>query len=174
MEAEARMKDLKNQALSLVLGLTRWTYAGEESRASLHTLGAELQDVTDRVAAIWKEIQFPSFAAGDPAASAETQRASLVRRRDLVVLATSLSPSNIDILEWLGERDDKEAAYLYAFARGSVSEKSEGARTAFYDSLESIIQRDPVLVEARGVEVVLEAARRQFSRCQAEAYENMK
>ncbi len=173
MRGEAELRSLKDEAGDVLAGIKTWKYSGEESRAVLHQLGARLRKLQDRVTRLLTNTLFPSFTSADGMESADELQDRARRRRDLVVMTTKLAPSNMEILELLGKKDDKEAAYLYAYARGSVLGPAGGVRTQFYDMVEAMEDDDPVLAEAKDIAAIVASARDRYSIAQAEGYQNM-
>ncbi len=173
MAVETRVSDLKSRGLALVRSLDEWAFDGEDSKVNLHQLGAELESIRGQLADASRDAKFPTFMKSPVQTSAETERELVQRRRDLLVLVLGLAPSDIEILECLGAKEDKESAFLYAYSRGSVSETSYFLKTEFFHLVEQIADDDPVLAEAKRVEGILGTARHKFSICQAEAYENL-
>ena len=96
-----------------------------------------------------------------------------MKRRELIMMVHKLPASNVEILEWLAGGNHREAAYLYAYARGSVSETSANVKTEFYQKVQTLLNEDPLLNPFRGVEVLLNRAQTLYSSCQAVAYEKM-
>ena len=163
----------KEKTVTLIQALQQWTFNGEDGRAGLHKLGNELRDIKTEIASLWNRLQFPTFSDEVFSSTSESRSAMNTRRQELVVLATRLAPSNVEILDWLGDKEDKEAAYLYAYARGSVLEEEPDVRTIFYERLATIIDDDPALMEVKKIELLLENAGDLFAACQAKAYQNL-
>jgi hypothetical protein len=173
MDSNQKLERMKSRVLDLIQTLKNWNYPQADSRKNLHLIGDELSEIQARLTGMWRDTAFPSFVGPAADSAPGVEQSMALRRRDLVSLVARLAPSNFEILEWLGEKEDKETAFLYAYARGSVSEPSLPLKKEFFERVERIIDENPVLAEANRVDAILQTARTRFALCQSKAYENM-
>lgn len=167
------LSDLKSKALAVLRSLTTSMDERPPRAAGHHGLGDELSVIEDQLLAFWREGKFPSFAVGSAASTSKQALAQAKKRRDLVTLVNGLPPMNIEILELLGEQEEPETAFLYAYSRGSVAGSDSEAGKEFFERVERIIDEHPALSEAKEVDAILHQARRLYARLQASAYEKM-
>jgi len=163
-----------NERLSAALSaITAWQYNGEISRAALPRIGAEIEYLRSALSRMRMDAQFPSFALKSAAeTTVETQERNR-RRMELVSMVHPLPPSNVEIFDWLAEGNNKEAALLYAYSRGSASEPTSVQRTEFYDRVEALVHGDPLLTRILRVEALWRSVQSLYAHCQSVAYENM-
>lgn len=167
------IRAIRDEISGILESLGAWQYDGEESRAVLHRFGSDLRSVRIALAGKRIEAQFPSFSRTANGKILQNTIERRLRRRELVMMVHSLPAANMEILEWLAGGKGREAAYLYAYARGSVLEASASVRAEFYQKVTKLIDEDPMLSPFRSVQMLLLQAETQYSMCQAAAYERM-
>lgn len=153
--------------------LNGWRYDGEASRDGLHRIGADIELSRLALAELRMQAQFPTFAHPTDVAIPTTTRDQVTKRRDLVAMTHQLPPSNLEILDWLARGNDKEAAFLYAYSRASVSESSPIAKAEFFDKVEAMVREDSALGDIRDAESLWRLADTRYSECLALGSENL-